>query len=302
MPFCHGCIEMKQTKKQKELMQLINKKGLTLLEASVVLKKNKHSIWKMLKRIRIDEAEGISHFKQNGREGLGYQAISHFPIRLHNIQFHITPSYIPERYHRRRLKGDGFRVENNTIWLSRKTFEIYSHDDFWGENADVCMRKANDYFFNTLLPKLESLLGVVIVKETSSGVRMVRSHYAEVGNELAQDVNKRKEKLEFRGEDGKIWLQVDKSLKGDELEAVHPVQSRDDMNKIKPFMDDLRTMDAPILLSELIGLLKIQQQANNNTALGLQGVVEALKVLMPGRYGEVPKEMKGSQVKPDYVG
>ena len=288
------------TKKQENLKLLLDKKGMTFKEASIELKVSLKSVQKMFSRIREKEVEGLPPFSK--KWGVGVTPIGHPPflkkIRLHNIQFHILLSFVSERYHNRRLKGDSFKFDNNSIVLNRKSFEIYCLNDFFGENSDVCLRLAHSYFFDELFPKLESKLGVVFVKEGSSGVRMVRSHYAEVGNELAEDVNIRGEKLDFKGEDGKTWLLVDKSLKNSELEAVHPEFSKVDIDKIQPFFIDLR--NNPVLLSEILGLLKVQQLANNDTAQGLQAVVNVLKVLFPDRKESV--DSKQTSLRADYFG
>jgi hypothetical protein len=296
--------------KRARVYDLVRKKGLTIKQAATLLKKHPNSIRFMLERMRKDAQGGMPHFKPNVAKGLptyptphltqktGQKegSISYGKVRLHNVQLHITPSYIPERYHNRRVKGQTFRLENNTIRLDARTFEVYCLDDFFGVDGDDALRKAYQTIWG-LVAHLERLLGVVIVKDTSAGVVIVRSHYAEVGNEFAQDANKRLEKVDFKGKDGKTWLRVDKSLGGDELECEHPTMSLNDINKVKPFFDDLRKQEHPLVLSEVLGLLDKQAKVNLETAQGLLAVV---KILAPKT--SESSELQVAQDKPAYIG
>lgn len=286
------------TKKQEKLVYLLEKKGLTLKQASIVLKTTPRSVERLYHRIKEKGVwKDTDQNSKNGRGGLPPYSTDHFGVRLHNIQWHITPSYLSERYHVRRMKGQSFRFGDCSLVLQAKNFEIYSSQDFWGVNADECMRKALEFFWGWF-PEVERLLGVVFVKDKSTGVRLVRSHYAEVGNELAQDVKARKDRLKFVGSDSKVWLEVDASLGVPELEAVHAVSSREDMNKVKPFFDDLRKQEQPILLSEVMLLLDRQAKVNLETA---QGLLSMVRVLNP-KVSDVEDRVQAVQDKPAYVG
>lgn len=299
-----GDSKVSLTKKQEILLNLLRKK-YTLKQASIELKISHRAAQRLFQRVQIKK-HIIHKDKKKMFVGVSHTSSEHFrEIRLHNIQFHIKPSMFLEKFHKKRFKADSLRFKNNTIVLGKNFIELYVLDSFYGENTDVCLRKAYDYFYGGFFAELEDFLGVVFTKERDSRVKMVRSHYAEVDNEFAADVNKRKEKFEVKGKDGKAFLVVDKSLRSDELEAVHPQDSREDMNKFQSFFQDLR--ENPVLLSDILRviegtqvLLKKQQEANTNTALELQAITNIIKILVPAPQKEVVKDEVKKQ--PDYVG
>lgn len=295
------------TKTQAKLVYLLTKRGMTLKQAATVLKRHPRTVEKMYQRIRRKDLWTYPAQKsENSRGGFPPYHPAHFRVRLHNVQWHITPSYIEERYHHRRVKSQSFRMGDLTFVLQARSFEIYSSQDFWGEDADDCLKKALDYFF-AYFEKVERELGVVFIKDKSSGAKMVRSHYAEVGNELAQDVKAKKGFFKLEGQDGKAWLEVDASKGTPELETTHAAWSREDMNKVKPFFDDLRAQEQVVTLTQILASMNEQTKivseiakVNLQTASGLQAVVSALRALLPVQ--GTMKEEAGVVERPAYVG
>jgi hypothetical protein len=83
-------------------------------------------------------------------------------------------------------------------------------------------------------------LSIVILKPGFSNINLVNCHIAQVGNELAKEVNKEQIKV-YTLDDGKLWLVIDNSFNLHELETLHPKTALPDMRDIvAPYFNDMR--------------------------------------------------------------
>lgn len=125
-------------------------------------------------------------------------------------------------------------------------------------------------------------------------VSLVRSEYAEVGNELAKDYMREKKALLLEGSDGKAWLKIDHSKGLPELETVHPNSAQVDMDEaVRPFFEDLRR--DPCTLSDLKAEIK-------HIAIGMQTLIEHDRLLVNLLTPRPEPEQSEVFVRPDYLG
>jgi len=171
-------------------------------------------------------------------------------------------------------QGISISVDDYLCWLCKDSIVVHfpSYKDSWG--ADCTESKAiavNDFL--GVVKKLETMLGLDLSKGGKYEYRTSKQHFAKVRDQLAKDYNDRGEKLQVRGNDGKVWLLADKSLKVDELEFVHKDTAIKDGDKVViPFMNDLKEMYdktgeimLPSLSLQMIhGVAKNQEMYNAN--------------------------------------
>lgn len=287
------------TKKQRSLIDLLEREKLSLRTASHRLNIDYSAVKKMFARIEKKREAGRGSFSNENGTVEGSIGGCHF-CRLHSVQFHITLSYAGERYHRRRVKSSSFKFEALTVVLYPKYLEVYINRDFVAETPDLC-RAAMFAWLWEVSERLERALDVVYMKDKGANVKLVNSHVAELNNGVAYDVKEKKEALRLKGGDGKPWLEVDRSLSGFELEAVHPNAAHEDMVKLKPHLEEWRRQDKPVLTEDILSLIRSLAVLNMETAAELKAVTMALKALVPAHAGGM-QESKEPGERPDYLG
>ncbi len=215
-------------------------------------------------------------------------------IRLHGQEFRIDILFQSDKYESIRKHSNYIMIDGNTIRLSRKSIELYSKQSFFGDDVDKATFRSVEYF-NRIFRRIENDLKIIILKPRKQNIKLVNSHYAEVGNELAEDCNNHKEKMRFYcNDDGKLWFLIDNSFNLNEAETVHPETSKDDMNSLKTFFDDIR--QNPTTMSQVIDLIKSIGVQNLETAKGLNAVVQLLGI------NTNPAPAPADMSKPYYVG
>jgi hypothetical protein len=253
------------TFKEWKVYDLLVNKEFSQSAAAQRLKISRQAISKTIKRLR--EIGIFSDNNQEAKRGGMYSTILSTlgtpkknedlvknSIRLHNMEYKIEFISKGQRYDLLRNAHNAVVIDGNTVRLFENSLEVYVRKSFWGRNADEATAQGMEYMIK-FFGRLENDLSVVLIKDRKHNIKLVNSHYSEVSNELAKDLNKRREKLSVRGDDGKTWLKIDNSFHLHELETVHPEKSKHDMEKMKFFFDDIRKNDPPTL-TELSGVLK----------------------------------------------
>lgn len=266
---------------------MLFKEFLTIEQVANRRQTSKAAVYKTLKKLK--EKGAISGSQRGGlknrrvclRGGLKNS------IRLHGIAYKYT--FLPSASYNRILSQRNIiRIDKNTIKLYPNSMLIYLSQSFLGkdtQDADIQLEQ----YRQQLNTQLEDNLNIKITQE-----HRFAAHYSETNNGLAKDANENKKPIKIKGEDGKTWLITDNSFKLEELETIHPELAKDDMDKIKPFFDDIR--QNPIRLSEILSVIKLIAEQNKETATGLNAVVTLIK-------GSEPKEDKNARNKtiPDYI-
>lgn len=303
----------KLTKKQEKINYLLNRDFLTQKQISSRLKISKQAVNKCIKIIQ--QKGHISFIKNKRLTNVGVTPKpsqpfnnSHFKkkVRLHNQHLVIKILFKDNNYNIFRSKVTNFKIEGNTIKLNRENVEIYSNTSFFDENTNDVKKQSMEYWIN-LIVRLQNDLKIVLYKDKVNNIKVVREHYSEVNNELAEDYNDRKEKLSLKDpKDGKEWLKIDNSFNLNELETTHPNKAQNDMNIVKGFFDDLR--ESPVKLSDLSGILcdtlkLIRESAdvNKETAHGLKCVTDILISNLPKENNVTAEEEITDTKVPDYI-
>lgn len=247
------------------------------------------------------------------------------PLRLHGEEYKLEIVGSSETYHRTRLKASSVMIDGNRVVLYRDVMVVFSYQSFYGSTTDECEREASNYWLR-FFRRLESLYGLLLLKERKENIKRVKAHYGETGNELADELRKKKQKLRVFGtRDGREWLLFDDSSPDgtglNEAETTHsstPKDGRDareDMqNVVRPFFNDLRDKRPPLpseqakQSEELRELLKLQLQSSVVTAQQVQIVTTSLAGVLRIMEAEAKARMPPEQQlekpmkRPDYFG
>lgn len=232
------------------------------------------------------------------------QGTVHHPVRLHGERYRIKLISSGHEYVRARQRANSIILDGNRVVLYRDSLMIFSFQSFFGESCDECEHKAVDYWLRFFV-KLEGHLKIKILKPRSQNIKQVFFHFAESGNELAQELRKKKQKLRVFGtEDGKEWLLFDDSNKLEEAETTRPPTAvrtaKDDMSEVvQPFFNDLRDNQKTVLLPSQVAQT-ISQTALfvRENAATLQSILKLIEAVMPQ---ESPQQMT-EEGRPPYVG
>jgi len=147
-------------------------------------------------------------------------------------------------------------IDGNTLRLYKNSLEIYTapHKYFLGEDEQRATALSFNYW-NNFFTRIQNKFNIIIIKGENTRILQVNAHYSEINNELADELNVKKIKLNiFAKEDGKIWFKIDNSFRLNEVECIHPNSAKQDMGIIKAFFNDLRN-NIPPTLSELSSIV-----------------------------------------------
>jgi hypothetical protein len=135
------------------------------------------------------------------------------------------------------------------LWLLDTTIYVFLNTSYFGVNHREAMRDAVKDFFR-YVHALERLFNVSFRQRDGYHYRVCKRHVAELGNGLARDQVKRKERLAIADDLG-IWLLADCSKPdgepaGPELEYVRLSSNMGDVDQLTPFFNGLRTLPPEI--------------------------------------------------------
>lgn len=208
-------------------------------------------------------------------------------LRLHGEEFHVKILNTSTPFLRRLGREKDLFLDGSRVRLSKDSLRVWSGMSFWGDSVEQVESAARDYWLR-FFSSLEHELNVLLLKPRSKNIRRVKHHVAEVGNELAVDVNARKERLRVSGSDGMEWLLVDASFGFNELETVHPLRASSDMRDVViPFFNDLRDnkVSLPSIMereaAELRGVVFELSKALSVTHQQLQMVISLVSPMKP---------------------
>lgn len=179
-------------------------------------------------------------------------------IRVHGVEVNIEILYKDNRYHQIKNKSNLIFINGDTIRLYANSIEIYINKSFYSNFVNNAYFDTLSYI-NRLITRLESDLKVLLIKDRSQNIKIVKTHISDTNNELAKDYEARGDKFHiYATEDGKLWGLIDDSFDLNELETVHTETHKKDMEQvIVPFFNDLRDKKPPIL-SEMYNLIYMQ--------------------------------------------
>lgn len=310
---------MNITKRQKEVLDLINKEMLTQKQIS--------------RRLNISEARVSQHIKKLKTAGLtqGLKGLrngtrvppqvpplkltpNEHPLRLHGEQYRVVLLRSGSKYHQVRGRCSSLWVDGNRVVFYRDVLVLFVARSFYGVDPDSCELEAGEYLFR-VLTMLESRYDLTLLKARSENIKRVKAHFAECNNELSDEMRRLGEKCRIFGSlDGKEWLLFDDSspdgLGLSEAETTHsPTKkdfrsSRDDMVEVvQPFFNDLRD-NRPSLPSLLERSNKVVLESSEITARQLLAVASSLNTMSSLLELHLKKNYEPSfpVEKQDYIG
>lgn len=292
---------------------MITKKQLKLLR----LFKLGYSVGMVAKRCKIQRSavyKMVGRMEKNGTIKKGF----HFkgttspvcrPLRLHGQQFQIKIIYSSGLYRKLLEKTNIMDFKNFKIRLFKESITLWILKDFTQSDTKKAYKESM-IFLEKSISLIQSRLGVTLVKPGYPTIKEVGSHYAETSNELAEDLNKKKQKLSIKcPKDGKTFLKIDNSFQLNELETLHPENSQEDMENIRDqfiFMRENPQAFQNIVKSqeELTKLIKTQLEDNNSQRKYLNTILEEILKTYKHYKQPPPQDPKEPEKKDpaDYIG
>lgn len=291
-----GVVEPKLSQTQQEVLFFLTKEFLTIQQIATRRQTSKNAVYKIVNKLK---KKGLINSVWQGVEKnrCTIQPPNH-SIRLHCQEFNIKILYKDQRYKKILEKANTINIDGNTIRLYRNSIEIYSGQSFYADTAQKATVKSFKYW-NRLFARLENDLKVILIKPRSQNIKLVNQHYAEINNELAEECEKKADKIRvYTTEDGKLWFLIDNSFNLHEAETTHPQSSKHDMaDSVRPFFNDLRD-NKPPLPSEVWAIISELAKHEKEIGAGLNSIVTIMKSQLPKEKEEVIK----SKSRPDYIG
>lgn len=288
------------TESEKEILDMLLNEFLTIKQIAYRRQTSVQAVYKIIKRLK---EKGVLGMPKNQRFKIQCTRLlaKNFKgkkIRLHGEEFNIKILQKSKEYEKTKDQQNFILIENHTIRLYRDSIEVYSGKSFYGKTAQETTSQSIKYWWK-FFQKLENYFNIILIKDRKHNIKLVKSHYAELNNELAKEANEKKYNIKVKApEDQKTWLSIDKSFNINEAETIHPETSKRDMEEaILPFFNDLRKNNPPNL-TELTQVLKQSLEVNKETASGLNAVVQIINLLFKDYEPEPPKD----QSKLDYFG
>lgn len=245
----------------QQIMIMRKKKGILSKEATYRPLRNLRGKGYLSNDYRIVEKLGGT---QQHSQQLQHQ------LRLHGQQFSINILYKDHRYMKFLDKCNSRIINNQHIMFYKDKIVVYGTESFFGEDVHKCMSQSMKYW-NKFIRILENDYQLILLKPRSNNIKFFNQHWAEVGNELANEYNDNCEKLRVYGaDDGKLWLLVDNSFNMHELEATHPIKSPVDITKVRNVFNDIRDKDSPlpsVAYEQFTTLLNIVEQMGNQNRI-----------------------------------
>jgi len=283
------------TKVEQEVLHLLKNEYLTPKQIAIRRKTSDKAVYKIIAKIK---GKGVLGNRLKGVEKNRYtfQPQPNHKIRLHGQVFKINLLYKDNRYKKKLEDSNLVNIDNNQIRLHRNSIIVYSENDFYGDTAQKATINSMAYwtrFFN----RLEKDLGIIIVKHRKHNISLVKQHYAEINNELAEECERKAEKIRiYTKEDGKLWFTIDNSFNLSEAETQHRYTAEEDMEEIvQPHFNDLRNNRPPVP-SEVWKIVAEITKHNHETAAGLNTLITLMNIKPKEDNELVPKE------KPNYFG
>ena len=295
--------QQKLTKTESEILFLLTKEYLSPQQISTRRGTSGRAVRKVIQKLRekgvINRVFQKVPFSQCPAELSGTKSNK---IRLHGMEFNVKILFKDHRYKELvEKKGNTIFVDGNTIRLYRDSLEIYGVKSFFADDPQKATSKAFSYWSHFFV-KLENDLKIIIMKQRSQNIRLVKSEYAEIGNEFAKSCKDQSDKIRvYTRDDGKLWFHIDNSFNLHEAETTHPQTSKGDMQEVvQPFFNDLRDHKPPLPSDITLYIKRTQEQlmelsvAQLNTNSQLQSVIS---LLTPPKLSK-----KDLEVTPNYIG
>ena len=295
-----GMLHPKLTNAEQEVLSCLSDDFLTIKKIAIRRRCGVRAVQKIVKKLR-DKGILNSAFqkvRKNRTTCEPCEPTHNHQIRLHGQEFNIKILYKDQRYKTILEKANTINIDGNTIRLYRNSIEIYSGQSFYADTAQKATVRSFSYW-NRLFARLENDLKLILIKPRSQNIKLVNQHYAEINNELAEECEKKADKIRvYTTDDGKLWFLIDNSFNLHEAETQGKTSKQDMDDTVQPFFNDLRDNNSPVL-SEVWKLIAELAKHERELGAGLHSVVEIMKSQLPK---EKEEEVVRPNSRPDYFG
>lgn len=290
-----GSVGKKLTPAEREVLQLITVNYYTPAKVAARRGTSRQAVSKLVRSLKLKGAINAAYEVVDKTRGT-CQPCQPF-INVHGQEYNIKLLNKSNKFLRVFKKANLIYIDGNTVRLYKDSIEVYVTHRFEGRDVHDATRVSMAYL-SRFLARLEHELGVIVVKPRSANIKLVKAHYAEAGNELAIDCQKKGDMIKVYGsDDGQLWFTIDNSFNLKEAETQHSKRSKQDMGDVvAPFFNDLRDKEPPKLSDVWLVLNEITQHEKEIAA----GILSLLEVMKPKRRG--PDLPRAPQPIPDYVG
>lgn len=209
------------------------------------LVKNEHQFWRLAQ---------LAQLARGGSSRLEIEATKKVEVRGHGFQFTIVlPKDLRNWKNRReilRQKTIWFKELNSIyggaeklefkgrqIILTNKSIIIYESKSYFSQLASESRQQAINEL-KLLIVSLATMLHADFGSQVQ--IKVSKQHYALVQNALARQYNADNKELKVFGNDGKLWLIIDNSLKLEELETLHTKTAVEDNKIVQDFFNNLK--------------------------------------------------------------
>jgi hypothetical protein len=187
--------------------------------------------------------------------------------KLGTTQYKLIRGYIPR-----------IIINNRKIWFGKKTITIYEPHSFYGRNA-IESKKYAVINLLEVLRALESKFGINLQPYVFTPAR---EHYGLIKNDLAQQYNRKGEKLHIRDDLEGEWLWIDDSLSLEELETGS-IKALTRSVQVQNWYNDMKKHDfkvTPSFILESIGGMVQVQQMNSDNIVKHQKVLDEMLITL----------------------
>jgi hypothetical protein len=245
-------------------------------------------------------------------------------MRLHAQAFRIAILSKTLAYEKLRKRNIQY-MDGHTVMLERNVVVVHAGPDavFRGATEDDALAVSLDYW-KVFFGKLETRLGIGLLKDRKQNIVMFRGHYARENDPGAVDAARNDRKVQVWAHDGRLAFQHDLSRGPAEAETMHPEEAHDDMTTYREFVEDLlenrpsnlsvlestmikmanlqmrRELENQAIMKTLITVVQTGVEAQKTTSLQVQSLALSIQSLLPR--AEKPERRSRIQERPPYVG
>ena len=202
-------------------------------------------------------------------------------IRLHGQHFVVRLLSKRPVYDELRRRNNVQYLQDCTVKLHRESIEVYASSglSFFGDSAEKATAKSLT-FWTRVFHRLESHLGVVVVKARAQNIRQVSAHYARMNCGIARDAIDAGDRVRlFAREDGRLWFTIDNSFNLEESETLHPETAEQDMGLIERQVGDWRAHPELLTMSEMQRTVQMLVQSQGEAMQALQALAVSQQTL-----------------------
>lgn len=272
---------LKLSDNQREILVLLLHGKLTAKQIADRRQISKAAVSKIIKKLK--EKGYLESYKKGGltKGGVvipqGVNLDTKELWRYHALEFEVRPYYFTEKYYKVMQKRGNRTIPYGqwkvSLYYKKVIIWLEAGVDFAFKDKQDAIRSAQDSF-NAVLDKIAQDLGFYVWKDRKANVLLLKQHLANTYAPEGETITEKQMFVQYRGNDGKVWLQYDRSKSPLlEREYTHGVRAVDDSDTLEPYLNDFRD-NAPLSNSQLTSRINDIMTALEKTQQLLDGLVK----------------------------